>query len=747
MSLEITANARDAAAKINVEPQIVLKIEGVDTVFGARIVKKRIRIGDADLVIGNDWVIGGFNEVEDQSPLITLSGGTTTSIKQQLNADKGASSYITSMQISLIDKNLEATELISPGVVVEDILGRKARVYLGFEGGTGFPEDYIVIFRGIIDDVSAGQGVVSLNIAHPDQKKRQQIFTIPDISLSGAINDAVTALTLSSLTEVFGPSFAAQDDGFNLYFKIDDEWLKYYNTVGPNCNVLRGELSTAAAAHSDGAGVTCMYRITGNIIDIALKLMLSSAGNLPYVEDISVTSSTFINIDESEPESIFFEGIDLFEEYGVQAGDTATIEYIDHAANFSLVIQEVVIRDDGTLLIFPEGSGLYDEPASNATMSLTSQYNVYPAGLGMAPNEVDIDEHLRMKRLFLSNVNMDFYIQDEINGKEFIEMELYKPVGAFSVPRKSKASIGYHIGPIPGTQTVVLNESNVINPDRLKVRRSINQNFSNTITYAYDPDDLGDGEFQRGVIERDATSTSRIPVGTKSTHIESKGLRQADGGQNIVESAAERRLNRYKFGAEYIEALETNLKTGFTLEIGDIVLLNGANLNVLNSSSGNRTPVPKLYEVTSKQLNLLNGRIVLGLIDTSYSTQSRYGLISPSSKVRAGISESSFTLKESYYSPYGDKEYLKWTKLVSAEYPLAIKVKSADGTTRFAQALIDSIVGNTVTLDRNLGFTPQADDIMELANFSFADNEQAKLLYAFMNDSDFPDGSDQYLML
>ncbi|TXH08964.1 MAG: hypothetical protein E6R04_09725, partial [Spirochaetes bacterium] len=173
MAFTLTTLAQDAAQKTNKLPQLVLEIDGVDTVYGIGTIKKYIRIGDPDLYIGDDWVIGGLNEVDDQLDSISLDGSTTT-ITQQLLQDKGGTSSVSSVQISLVDSANGITRLITPGEVVADILGRKATVYLGFQD-TAYPQDFIVIFTGVIDEVVAGASII-LNVAHPEAKKRAEIF-------------------------------------------------------------------------------------------------------------------------------------------------------------------------------------------------------------------------------------------------------------------------------------------------------------------------------------------------------------------------------------------------------------------------------------------------------------------------------------------------------------------------------------------------------------------------------------------
>lgn len=173
MSTELTVTAQAKADGRTQEPQLVLQIDGVTTVFGIGQVKKFVRIGDPDLEIGDEWKIGGLNAYEDQSDVIDLNASSNT-ISQQLLQDKGGTTSVPSIQISLIDLNEEITRLITPSEVVEDILGRKASVYLGYRE-TAFPQDFVRIFSGVIDEVNAGTTII-LNVAHPEQKKRVELF-------------------------------------------------------------------------------------------------------------------------------------------------------------------------------------------------------------------------------------------------------------------------------------------------------------------------------------------------------------------------------------------------------------------------------------------------------------------------------------------------------------------------------------------------------------------------------------------
>jgi hypothetical protein len=319
------------------------------------------------------------------------------------------------------------------------------------------------------------------------------------------------------------------------------------------------------------------------------------------------------------------------------------------------------------------------------------------------------------------------------------------------LPRKSKASVGLTIGPIPGTNAPIISRDDVTNAGQLIVRRTTNNNFANTVIYKFDKSWVDD-EYDTGIVTTSATSKSRIPVGTKAMVIESDGLRSDLNGVTLATAASNRRLNRYKFGAEAISGMKVTYKKGFRIEVGDIVLLDADGLNLLNSADGNRAPEPKLLEVINKSLYLRTGQVSLDLVDTSYSTQTRYCLISPASRIKAGSSSTQFIIEQwQTNSVYGTNEYLKWTRFLTDGRTIAVKVRSSDFTTRNAETEILSIVGNTITLSSSLGFTPQAGDFMELASFDNASTTTViTKLYGFMTDgtdTTFADGSSAYAML
>jgi len=749
MAFTVTDATQNRLQETVKEPQLVFEIDGVETRYGSDRILKLIRIGDTDpdLLIDGTWVIGGYRELEDQDDYITLDG-TSTMLRQQLRPDKGEGSSITSLEISLIDKNDEITNLISPGKVVTDILGRKAKIWFGFTSGVSYPEDFVIIFRGIISDVISDQGVVRFTVAHPESKKRVSIFdsfeTILDES-PGGIDDSTTSITLDDVSGFFppinGPS-GSPDSGYSSYIRIDDEVIEYTSFSGSSLvGASRGSLGTIAAAHDDEADVSSIYRFEDDAMDLSLKLMLSGLGDY-YTTGVEVTNFEYISSTESVSNAIFFNGIDVERIYGVTTGDyITTVSASNGANNVSLkTISDVVNIDTGSYIVI-DGVTFVSEVDSTATISFRSQYDVYPDGCKMHPDEVDVKQHLDRQRYFLSSFNYDLRISETIaDAKSFIEGQIYLPAGAYSLPRKGRSSMQYHIGPIPGVESVILKEENIINPDNIALRRSINRHFFNTIIYKYEPDILEEVP-RRGVIVQSAESFTRTPIGNKPLIIKADGMR---GGlaSGLATSAANRRLSRYKFGAEHLNKLEVNFEIGFKIEVGDIVIFDPTNLNVSNTADGTRAKDEKLFEVLNKSLNLKTGKVLLDLVDTAFSLTVRYCLIGNSSNIKFGTSTTKFVIEESGASVHGINEYRKWESYENFK----VVVRSPDSSTRYGTSTVVQVTSNEITLQTALGFTPVAGDIMELAAYT-DQPEQIKLIYGFMSDAAFGDSGLQYAML
>ena len=825
MPIPLSVRARLASDEIVKEPALVLEIDGVSTKYGSGIILEVIRIGDVDLLIDGTWVIGGFRAIQDQSDVLNLDK-STTQIKQQLEIDKGRGSSISSMEIGLVDFGEEITKLITPGEVVTDILGRRARVSVGYRDRTSFPEDFSVIFRGVIDDVKSEAGIIKLNIAHPDAKKKSgiydkvetalattsftvfsvvsnQVFSVPvadgprlvlgfqirysnqtreiaiiagnQITLDSplpftpvigqtfemlglnAIDTSITLQDASQLTvPVLGPDLAL-DPSFKAYVRINNELIEYTGKTGNTITgCVRGSdigtFESTASSHETGDQVDSIYRLQGNSIDLALKLLLSGWGGPCFT---GKTISNFIQLGDASlvDNALYFEGISIEREYGVVIGDYITVTGAANGANnFSgRQVVEVTETDQGSYMIV-DGAPLVLEVGTSALMAIRSQYDTLPEGIKLYTDEVDVAEHLRLQQLFLNGLDYDFHLTDSIDdAKEFLEQQIYRPGNSYSLPRKAQASVGHFSGPIPGQETVQLDETNIKNPSSLKIRRTITKNFSNEIVYRYEKSLIQEDRYLRGYINQSGTSLAQIPVVGRKLVISADGMREALNAEVQAAVFTDRLLDRFKFGAEFLEGVKVTYGVGYGIEIGDILILDGSELAISDTKEGKRGLTPRLFEVANVSKDFRKGEVVLDLVDTGFDGANRYCLTGPSSLVKNGISQTQLVIEASFYQRYGTAEWKKWQRFVFPSVPSRscyVRVHDPTFALRDATVQIQKLAGNVVTFQSALGFTPVAGDIMELALYTAPQTEQIKLIYGHMQDAaTFGDGKPQYRML
>lgn len=683
MSLELTTAALEASERTNVQPQIVLKIQGVDYVFGAVAVQKYIRVGDPDLEIGDDWAIGGLSEHEDSQDLIDL-GGTGTKIQQQLMPDKGAVSSASSIRVSLIDRNDLVTEMISPGQLVDDLLGRRAQVYMGFQG-TAWPEDFVELFNGVIDEIESGAGTVAINLVHPDRKKFQKIFFRKEAALTADITAGATTIAVDDASvfdyQPVGPD-GTIGDGCSNFVRIGDEVIYYLGKIGntlTGCS--RGQLGTTAAAHATGDKAETYFVLEDNAMDLALKLMLSG-WNGNYVDDLELLAiGPAVDDDPGTLTTDYLTlpvGVDAVADYGAREGDFI---YLTGATDPTSNDTWYEITGFGDLdgqsnrLVYVDYTLSKQSAGMGAvTLGFRSQYDTLGQGLKMSPLEVDVDEHERWRDLILSAYEYRFYVKDTLDAKQFLEEQVYMPYGSYAIPRKGKCSVGFHIGPLPEEEITILDEGNIKNPSKIKLRRTTARHFYNAVAYKFDEHATED-KFQTGYITLDADSQNRIPIGNAVFAIEAKGMRTDLNAVANAEQSTNRRLNRYKYGAEHFEQVEVFFRVGFALEPGDLVIVDFTNLRVSNTVAGTREKPAKFFEVINKSIDLKSGAVSLTLVDTNYDASERYGLIAPSSVVASGDLNS--VLIEPGFEEYFDEE--EWRKWEAFE-GLPVRVHSADYT-------------------------------------------------------------------
>lgn len=713
---QISKDAASLKDQVSKTPQLILLIENIPFKFSTDTVLVNAFF-DQDFLF--DELLYFDTPVRDENSRDFVSmEGTTNQLTQQLLLDKGGAGSIQSFAISLINRNGELDQYFKSGNYVADLLSSQAQVFMGFKGGA-FPNDYVLLFSGFIDSFQVKHGVYILNIAHPDQLKRQDILNAAYSETTAAITNIQTSIPVTT-TEGFIIPTIAQEENFMSYIQIDDELIKLSqtNTLTSFNNVLRNQLRTAAAAHDDETEVVSFYRIMGKPIDLYLKIMMSGSGTY----QANVPSDRFVSYDgvQTIPNAVFFQD-DIFFLYNVQVDDFITI-----SGSTSNDFTDAVILDtgfvDGFYYVIVDQT-LTIEANSNAVCSFKSHFDTMPFGLGMKPNQIDIDGINELNTLIGSSLpEVDIYVRDEINAKEWIERELFKPLGLYSAPKKGRASIGATLPPLNAGTTVLVNPDSITNITNLSVRRSTQKNLYNTIVYKFEEKSIDAGKYRAGEIISSEDSFNRIKTGNKQLIIEANALRDNSITRSLIKRQAERLLDKYKFAPQFIEGVELLYKDGYNLEIGDVVVFGGNGLLLPNSETGEQTFRETLMEVYNKKVDIKRGKVTLDLINSAFELNGRFVVFSPSSKILGSPTANSVVIEQSFgYDPDKD-EWEKWSEFVRKP----VRIRNED----FTQVQVLNIAAfnvdnnNQIVFNAPITITLDATSIIDLPDYDEASDYQ-----------------------
>lgn len=721
MALEFTATAELLSEKDNIQQQIILEIDGFSLIFAAIRVTKLARYGDDGLVYGLPGLVyGGTIDDPNSRPYISLEG-TTRSIKQQIEPTRAGATSIQSFNVRLVDKDQELTRIFSPGNTVDDILSRDANVYMAFRGGS-HPEDSILILQGNIDQARFGAGHVDLKISHAENLKRSIVLPLVRTELTSGIGAADVIIPVTTTN-----NFVFPQDALRSFIRIDDELIEVSGGTTSSFSVLqRGALGTTAAIHDPATDVESFYRLTGEPMDLALKLMLSNGG-LPFKEDIEIPN--FVQVDPltNTPNGIFISDVDFTRRYGITVGDTVTITGALNPANnvTDAPIAQININANGTVYVL-SGVSLTSEVDSDALASFTSQYNTLPEGSGadISPSQVDVERHIFWTTTFPSTFpTLEIDVKDDVNLKDFINEQIYFPCGFFPVPRKGRISVNYNIPPILDNQSVEINESNVSKPQGLKILRSTNNDFFNAVVYKYEKDPIED-DFLKVNITQSARSTNRIRTRNKPLEINADGFRDNTFTNDFIDKQTRRFLDRYQFGAESID-VETSFKTA-KVEVGDSVIFRASNLKVTDIKNETRDFAPRIMEVVNKDISLTTGRVKMRLSDTAFGVDARYGVFSPSSFVGPGATIATVPIKSSFNTQPGQDEETKWFQYVGED----IEIHNPDYSTYITATFIGFDPGTpNVMLVSGMSAIPTEDLVVDIPKYPVGTDSREDDIY------------------
>lgn len=723
---------------------VVFEIEGFDIPLSSGPLFTRIRYGDPDLFYGDAGLVyGGVRRLTDATGADTFRDylsldQSSLTLDQRIEPEQGRGS-VSTLTLGFIDKDGFMSRLISPGVVLDDILGKNVKVRLGYKQ-ISYPEDYFTIFRGVISQATSQPGLVIFQLSDMNIKRRAQIFYTAMTSLASDINDSTTTVPVVSNEDfhkqILGPD-GTFDTAIHTYLKIDDEWIEYTTTgFGDNVftSVTRGARNTTAASHTTGADVSCGMQIQDHCIDMALKLMLSG-WNGPFQTDVSPLNLGFTGDPDlgTQPDAIVLKSnVDAVEDFGLSPGDWITITDAADPGNN----QSVPVLDFGPLfgqpnrIIYIDGT-VTEEIDTPAKLAFRSQYDTYPtsAGSKLLPNVVDIEQHQLIKQQFLvtSQNALRFFITDvESSGKDFIEKEVYLPISLYSLTRLGRLSVNITKPPIADQRLQIVDKDTLLDPQNVAPQRSLNNRlFYNEIQYYWDADD--DGNFTSAIKILDAESLNIIGI-SSVLPIQSKGSRTDLGVVDQFNRRSEFLLLRYKRGAEQFN-VKVNWEIGNQIEAGDVIALRDNNqLKITNLVDGKRNLGIKLYEVIRRTLDIKTGNVSLTLVSgVGSEATDRYGTISPSSLTDNGSTVDGIRIQDSFGSLFPHNESRKWKDYIGEP----IRIHNLEYTYDVTTTLIGINPVNRYILEVSPPLTgaPPSGLIVDIIDYPNDPNPNTNLIY------------------
>lgn len=534
----------------------------------------------------------------------------------------------------------------------------------------------------------------------------QTTFSATPLQIDTTLNvDQTTNLLLSA-------------DTMTSKIRIEDEICRVISKTDTTITVERAIDGTTAFSYEPDTTVDSIYAFSDDPITLALKLYLSDSnktrfGNADVKNINEINGSLFVQ------NALFLEGQNVVQDYNIVLNDFVTLTGSASDGTYKIIdIQNV---DTGQLLIV-DGT-LATQTDVNATAQFLSQYNVYPDGLKMNNREVDINGHL-----FELNFNpntfptLNFNIDDKINGKEFIDREIYYPCSLYSVPRQSKVSVKLVKPPLTLEQTITLDESTVTNLDKVKIQRATHKFLYNEIVYKYNKDIIND-KFLTGKVFINEESKNRIGAGriVKTLTIEANGFVDSNETDNIINRQVQRLFDRYKNSAQQINNVEVLYGTGIGIEIGDVLIFGSETMPIADLNTGERIFKPRLVEVLKKSLSITTGKIKLDLLETAYDLESRFGVISFSSKIGVGSTTQKLILKRSFFTGDYEVETDKYQDYAGQRIRVRNEDYTFDETVRLIGA--DPSNENALLIADPLSVAPSEDFIVEQPVYDETDSD------------------------
>jgi hypothetical protein len=493
---------------------------------------------------------------------------------------------------------------------------------------------------------------------------------------------------------------------------------------------------TTAQGHDQGAAVTNPVQFQGNLIDLALKIMLSGWGG-PWISGVAITAlGTSLDPSNPQPGGILLPpGVDAVDDYGLTIGDYVYITDSVMGNDGTYVINGIQndLGDTNRLVTVTPNFPNIENPANTVNVAFRSQYDTFPLTCGVlnTPQDIDITTHQYLRQLlFTSDIYTEqIYISDTQNGqvaKDLIEGTLWLPAGLYTITRYGRVSVAVTLPPIAGQSMIYVDWTTVINPDKIQITRATNKRrFYNVIQYNYDLDDQGNYDSQNIFLDE----TSANPIDLESIlPINADGVKTSLGGNVMIQIRGLAILNRYKKAAFEV-TVQVQWSVASMIECGDIIaLVDNGQLQISNLETGVRNLGTQLFEVINRSLNIKGGYAELTLLsNTGYQIGQRYGTISPSSIVTTGSTNNSIEIQDSYGPLYPGNEQKKWTQLVGL--PIIVHDQL---WTMSATAILNGFSPADpyrMMVSPNLPFVPPAGYIVDVVNYGTGMNPETNALY------------------
>lgn len=196
---------------------------------------------------------------------------------------------ISTFSFRLLDKNGVISELVAGDASA--LIGQEVRIFLG-RSGTGMAfADYFELPRTYIQKCEHSDNSYNFSSAEQTERMNRAIYDTKS-ALGAALLVGTTEWTMRDDITDFPSS------GF---LKVDDEFVSYSGKdMGNNrfTGVIRGELGSTPAEHALNTDVVLVETVTGNPLDIILKILISGGGGGAYdtLDDGLGISNTLIDI-------------------------------------------------------------------------------------------------------------------------------------------------------------------------------------------------------------------------------------------------------------------------------------------------------------------------------------------------------------------------------------------------------------------------------------------------------------------